>query len=121
MIYLITGGARSGKSRYAETLARHFGREEVSYLATLAPHDDEMRRRITRHQQRRPDNWQTVESPLNLSAAVGEARFDTLLIDCLSGFVSNILLKFEEVGEEAAVNAVLDAVAEVLETLKASE
>ena len=119
MIYLITGGTRSGKSRYAEALARHFGSERVSYLATLAPHDDEMRRRIARHQQRRPETWQTVESS-NLSAAVAEAKHDTLLIDCLSGFVSNVLLESEEAGEEAAVNTVLDAVAEVLETLQVS-
>ena len=119
-LYLITGGARSGKSRYAEALARHIGGERVSYLATLAPHDEEMRRRISRHQQRRPDTWQTVEAPLNLSAAVEEARYDTLLIDCLSGFVSNVLLKFEAEGEEEAVDAALNAVAELLETLPPS-
>ena len=120
-LYLITGGARSGKSRYAEALARHFGGERVSYLATLAPHDEEMRRRISRHQRRRPGDWQTIESPLNLSAAVEKARYDTLLIDCLSGFVSNVLLKFEAEGEEKAVDAVLDAVAELLETLPPSK
>ena len=117
MIYLITGGARSGKSSYAERLARHFGGDKVTYVATLEPTDAEMTRRIKRHQAQRPDAWETLESPLNLATALQQAQHPTILVDCLSGFVSNILLAHEQGGEEAAVTAVLKAVEGLCKTL----
>ena len=115
--YLITGGARSGKSSYAEKLARHLGGDEVTYLATLAPSDEEMLRRIDRHRAQRPERWETVETTLELARVLTESQHDTLLIDCLSGFVSNLVLHHEAAGEEAVVNAVLDAIAELLGAL----
>lgn len=118
-LILITGGARSGKSRYAEALARHLGGEDVGYVATLEPGDDEMQRRIARHRQRRPASWRTIEAPLTVAAVLREATESVLLLDCLSGFVSNILLAHEHEGEEAAIAAVLGEVARVLEAVQA--
>jgi adenosyl cobinamide kinase/adenosyl cobinamide phosphate guanylyltransferase len=123
-LILLTGGARSGKSRYAEALAHHFGSEfgseEVCYVATLKPRDDELQRRVARHRQRRSPTWRTVEAPLGVAATVREAGEPVLLVDCLSGFVSNVLLEHEKQGEEAAVEAVLSEVENLLEAIKAS-
>lgn len=117
---LITGGARSGKSRYAEMLAKHLAGDHVCYVATLEPNDDEMQRRIARHRQRRPATWRTVEAPLQVASAIREASEPVMLLDCLSGFVSNVLLTHEQEGEDAAIEAVLEKVQHVLETISAA-
>ena len=83
---LITGGARSGKSAFAESLALRAADTQgnVTYIATLEPLDDEMRDRIARHQTRRPASWRTVEAPRDLATAVRSAPDDaTVLLDCL--------------------------------------
>ena len=90
-ITLITGGARSGKSRFAETLAaRSAG---VCYVATAEALDEEMARRIAQHRARRPPAWPTLEAPLDLLTALdGIGHADTVLVDCLSLWSSNRLL-----------------------------
>ncbi len=92
MIQLILGGARSGKSALAEQLALQ-SRKKVIYIATATAGDEEMQQRISHHQQRRPDNWETIESPLDLCQILKEqARDNTcLLIDCLTLWISNQL------------------------------
>lgn len=60
-LFYITGGARSGKSTFAEKLAANYG-GVVSYIATAIPFDDEMKDRIARHQQQRPQSWKTYEA-----------------------------------------------------------
>jgi adenosylcobinamide kinase/adenosylcobinamide-phosphate guanylyltransferase len=94
-ITLILGGARSGKSRYALNLAKKESRRKVAFLATCEPLDNEMRRRINSHQKSRPAHWQTFEAPGAISIALKKiaGRFDCVLIDCLTLFVSNLLLK----------------------------
>lgn len=94
---LVIGGARSGKSTYAERLAADWqaagpGRQ-VIYVATAAAGDGEMARRIEHHQARRPAGWGLIESPLALAAALrGASRPDTLLlVDCLTLWLSNLL------------------------------
>ena len=116
--YFITGGARSGKSRYAEALAAHLGRDDVTVIATLEPLDDEMRRRIAKHKLQRPAPWRTLETPLALSQTVLQAPTQTVLIDCLSGFVSNLLLKHEAEGEQVALDRVSGAVDALIRTVK---
>jgi adenosylcobinamide kinase/adenosylcobinamide-phosphate guanylyltransferase len=90
---LVLGGIRSGKSaRAEETIAA--ARKPVVYLATAAAGDDEMALRIERHQQRRPAEWQLVEAPVKLAAALqGQSREapPAVLIDCMSLWVSNLL------------------------------
>ncbi len=92
-IELIIGGARSGKSALAERRASESGLE-VIYLATATVGDGEMAARIAHHRQRRPAQWQTVEEPLHLAAALrGHASEQRLLlVDCLTLWLSNLLL-----------------------------
>jgi adenosylcobinamide kinase / adenosylcobinamide-phosphate guanylyltransferase len=108
---LILGGARSGKSRLAERLAAESGLP-VSYVATATAGDDEMRRRIDAHRRRRSDDWEVVEEPLRLAAALvrcaGPGR--CVLVDCLTLWLTNLLLdpgegRFAE--ERAALLAAL--------------
>ena len=90
---LITGGARSGKSRFAEDLAGQIG-GRVIYLATAEPFDAEMVERIAVHRRRRPAEWLTVEEPLDLAAVIrGFGAGDTVLVDCLTVFLSNLIFK----------------------------
>lgn len=104
---LIIGGARSGKSAYAENLAASFakdGARKVIYIATAQSGDIEMAQRIVHHQQRRDKNWITVEAPLALAATITQhSNLDTvILIDCLTVWLSNLLfseqIDFPEVG-----------------------
>lgn len=87
----VTGGARSGKSRFAEERAAGSG-QPVTYLATMQAGDDELAARIQRHRERRPGVWGTVEAPIDvLGALESSADGDTVLLDCLSLWVSNLL------------------------------
>ncbi len=92
MIELVLGGARSGKSRYAERQAMA-GNLPVIYLATAEAGDDEMHTRILHHRQRRPAEWQTREEPIRLAQAIAQYAqpSNCLLIDCLTLWLSNIL------------------------------
>jgi adenosylcobinamide kinase/adenosylcobinamide-phosphate guanylyltransferase len=112
-LILILGGARSGKSAYAEKLAARLGRR-VLYIATAEAGDAEMAERIKAHQLARPATWQTLAAPRQVSAALATIteQPDALLLDCLTLLVSNIILALE--GEapatvEAAVQAELAA------------
>lgn len=91
---LILGGARSGKSRRAETLAWESG-SEVVYLATAEPTDDEMAARIARHREdRAAHGWVTVEEPLNLAGTLArEARPGRIvLVECLTTWLTNLMV-----------------------------
>ncbi|MCQ8104191.1 bifunctional adenosylcobinamide kinase/adenosylcobinamide-phosphate guanylyltransferase [Methylomonas sp. SURF-2] len=92
MIELVLGGARSGKSRYAERRAIDCGLP-VLYLATAEAGDEEMHARIAHHRLRRPAEWQTLEVPVQLASAIQtHAKPDRcLLIDCLTLWLSNVL------------------------------
>ena len=105
-IILVLGGARSGKSRYAERLAlRHRGRK--AYIATAEAFDDEMRARIAWHRQRRGDGWETSEAPLELAGALAACTADFVLVDCLTVWLGNLLHHGRE--PEAEVGLLCDA------------
>ncbi|TZE80900.1 bifunctional adenosylcobinamide kinase/adenosylcobinamide-phosphate guanylyltransferase [Calorimonas adulescens] len=88
---LVTGGARSGKSRMAEQLASGF--DAVTYIATSIPVDVEMRHRIDKHRQRRPDSWITVEKYRDLDRVIaGHSHSKAILLDCITVMVSNLML-----------------------------
>jgi len=106
-IVLVTGGARSGKSSWAERRAAEVGGVEVTYVATAEALDEEMARRIARHRAERPAEWATVESPRRAAEAVRGAATATVLVDCLTVLASNAVLSAESEGEEAALAAVL--------------
>lgn len=89
----ILGGARSGKSKFAEDLANSLG-NKVLYIATAAVLDNEMRRRVEIHRKRRPESWSTEEETQRVSKVIdreGE-NYPVILIDCLTLLVSNLLL-----------------------------
>lgn len=91
-ITLILGGARSGKSRFAQELAAKQGRK-VLFVATGEPLDEEMRARIDTHKKSRPAGWRTLEAPTNIARAlrskIGDA--DVVIIDCITLLVSNLM------------------------------
>ncbi len=92
---LVTGGIRSGKSRFALELAQARASRKT-FLATAEPFDEEMKKRILRHQAERGKDFTTVEAPLHLAHAVREAsrHTDLVLIDCLTLWVNNLLYRF---------------------------
>jgi adenosylcobinamide kinase/adenosylcobinamide-phosphate guanylyltransferase len=100
---LVLGGARSGKSRHAEALIAAAGAAPL-YLATAEAKDDEMRARIAAHRARRPRHWLTIEEPLALAAALrAHARAGRpVLVDCLTLWLSNLLLAGRDVEAECA-------------------
>ena len=90
---LVLGGARSGKSRLAEALTQHWAGDAMpTYIATAEALDDEMRARIARHQADRGSDWRTVEAPMSLPAALMRARAEPVLVDCLTLWLSNLIL-----------------------------
>src|SRR5215207_9166669 len=97
---LILGGARSGKSSYAEKLAAERGRR-VLYVATAQAWDEEMALRVANHQAQRPAHWQTLEAPTQVGMAIAAAEtasklsagdWDVVLLDCLTLLASNVIL-----------------------------
>ena len=90
-IVLVTGGCRSGKSTYAQALCQGLLGRKV-FIATCPVVDEEMRRRIRRHQEARPKDWDTVEEPTALASAIRVARqYHVVLVDCLTLWVNNLL------------------------------
>ncbi len=105
---LILGGARSGKSRYAEQLAQRSG-QDVVYIATAAAGDGEMAARIRQHQQSRPTEWLTIEEPLALARVLSEqaASEKVILVDCLTLWVTNLLCCEDEARFTVETDALL--------------
>ena len=92
----ITGGARSGKSAFAEKLALEF-EAPLCYLATAQALDNEMEERVEQHRARRGNEWHTLEEPLDLSRALPEcdSRYQVVLLDCITLWLSNLLFAYE--------------------------
>ena len=102
------GGARSGKSGFAERLAR-LGAAPHHYIATAEAWDDEMRERIARHRADRGAGWLTHEAPRDLAGVLGRTRDGTVLVDCATLWLSNTLLADADV--EAECTGLLAALA----------
>ena len=107
---LVLGGARSGKSRHAQAIAEGLADTRV-FVATAQAFDDEMRERIARHRADRGAGWCTIEAPTALPQAIREhgAGDHVLLVDCLTLWLSNLLLADADL--DAAADALADAVA----------
>jgi len=126
-LIFILGGARSGKSAYAQQLAKKVEKERgggVVYIATAEAGDEEMRERIERHRRARPPGWETVEAPRGVAAVVarvGEGRA-AVILDCLTLLMSNLLLaEGEEANREETTRRVLREVEELIEAARAVE
>ncbi len=102
-VTLITGGARSGKSAHALALAEAGTGARRFFIATAEPLDDEMRERIAYHRARRPARFTTIEEPIALAAALSalDGRADIVVVDCLTLWVSNLMLAAR--GDEAII------------------
>jgi len=96
-IILITGGARSGKSRYAEQRVGEMGGRRL-YMATGEAKDEEMAQRIAEHRKRRGNQWRTIEEPVELTEALltQRGKTDCALVDCLTLWISNLLIRRDE-------------------------
>jgi adenosylcobinamide kinase/adenosylcobinamide-phosphate guanylyltransferase len=104
MLSLVIGGARSGKSRFAESLGANSKR--VTYVATARCEDEEMAARIARHRARRPARWVVIEEPLEIGSAIERCAVgcDFLLLDCLTLWLSNFCWEHRD-DTEADVHA----------------
>jgi len=107
-VTFVLGGARAGKSTYAERLATESGLP-VCYIATAAAGDDEMAARIAAHRAARDPAWTTIEAPLDIAAALAAEPERLALVDCLTLWLSNLMLGGHDV--EAATAALLAALA----------
>jgi len=88
---MLTGGARAGKSAFAQELAKVLGDARVSFIATAQAMDEEMRQRIERHKALRPCTWETLEEPLEVPYTLSLAQGRVVLLDCLTLWVSNLM------------------------------
>ena len=118
-LIFILGGARSGKSAYAQELAKHCG-IPVTFIATAQAGDDEMSARITKHRADRPAEWTTLEIQQNIAANLGTHPTQTglYLLDCMTFLVANILFQYTE-GEVCNELKATDAVSAEVEELLA--
>lgn len=119
-IILVTGGARSGKSAFAETrLAECAGKK--AYIATAQALDGEMEERIAAHRRRRPACWQTFEVPYGLPGRMAEIlkEADAVLLDCLTLYVSNYVLAHEEEEEQAVAAGIIKEIEAVVDAVQA--
>ena len=121
-VILVTGGARSGKSSHAQKLAESLPGLRL-FVATCPPCDDEMRQRIRIHQNRRSARgWDTVEETTDLLRVLKETtRHKVLLLDCLTLWISNLLLEGRQKGAELTENAIEQRCRELLEACAGRE
>ena len=114
-LIVVTGGSRSGKSRFAQEMAQRLGGTDVVFIATCQPLDDEMLERVAAHQADRPHEWATLEAPLQLAEAVRSCDATVALVDCVTLFVTNVLLGHagDHAAAEAAVTSELKRVVEI--------
>ena len=106
---LILGGARSGKSSYAQKLAAERS-QPVLFVATAVAFDDEMTARIAAHQAERPAGWRTLEASTRVGEAIRavQGQENVLLLDCLTLLANNVILALPDAENAAAAQAVLD-------------
>ena len=118
---LILGGARSGKSSYAQSLAEATGKP-VTFIATAQALDDEMSVRIQKHRAERPLNWETLEIPFEIASHV-PLKSSVVILDCITLLISNLLMQFVKndlVEEVPFMSAVQKEINELISTLRFS-
>lgn len=112
---MVLGGCRSGKSSHALELAEKMCGKQNLFIATCIPRDDEMQQRVDRHQKDRSRIWQTLEIPTAIDRAIDEhgKACDVILIDCLTLWISNLLLETSDMDRiEAYIQNLAQAIKE---------
>jgi adenosylcobinamide kinase/adenosylcobinamide-phosphate guanylyltransferase len=92
-LVLILGGARSGKSSYAQSQADETGKP-VTFIATAQALDEEMSTRIRKHRAERPAHWETLELPFRIASQVQQIKSDVVILDCITLLVSNLVMQY---------------------------
>ena len=110
-IIFVTGGCRSGKSTYAMQTAEKMPAEQKVFIATCVPQDDEMKQRVAKHQKERSQSWVTVEVPLDLPEAIlkNSQEENVILVDCLTLWLSNLLMETDDENKIEKIIAQLTA------------
>jgi adenosylcobinamide kinase/adenosylcobinamide-phosphate guanylyltransferase len=108
-VILLLGGARSGKSQFAQEYARNHG-DKVLFVATATAGDEDMRLRIEKHKQDRPANWRTIEAAADIGKQIeaGAGNADLIVIDCITMLVNNIFCRHDEKEFEKIEDTVLE-------------
>jgi adenosylcobinamide kinase/adenosylcobinamide-phosphate guanylyltransferase len=122
-LILILGGARSGKSEYAQHLAGLYG-ESILYVATAQADDDEMKLRIATHKHTRPAHWQTLEATSRVGKAISSLLYqaDVVLLDCFTLLASNIISSLDEpITHEMAEKAINSELDDLLATYRSEK
>ena len=115
---LVIGGCRSGKSSHALLQAERIGDRRL-FVATCVPEDDEMKARVDKHREDRDDSWETLEIPVDIGEAIRHygPSTDVMLVDCLTLWVSNLLMETQDVN---AIRQRIDGLAESIRTAECS-
>jgi adenosylcobinamide kinase/adenosylcobinamide-phosphate guanylyltransferase len=120
-LVLILGGARSGKSSYAQSQADETGKP-VTFIATAQALDEEMSTRIRKHRAERPAAWETLEVPFDIASHVGQIKSDVVVLDCITLLVSNLVMqcaKDDLVDETAFMQAVQKEIEDLIKKIRA--
>ena len=113
-VIMVTGGSRSGKSVLAEKKAIEYGKRSVLYIATAIPVDEDMKERIRIHQERRDSEWGTYEGSRDLGEVVSSTEKDTILLDCVTVLITNILMEDEKDFDKLSSREIEDLEAQVM-------
>lgn len=123
-LILILGGARSGKSAYAQEVAKRLsqGKREVIYIATAVATDEEMGERIARHRAARPPSWKTVEAPQRAAGAIEEVGEEgqVIILDCLTLLINNLMVGKAD-GEATVEEDILGEVQRLVQAAKGAK
>ena len=120
---LILGGARSGKSSYAQSLAEESGKS-VTFIATAQALDDEMSARIRKHRAERSPDWETLEIPFEIASHTHRIESNVVILDCITLLISNLLMQFVKddlVDETPFIASVQKEIYELIGKLRACE
>ena len=122
-IILVTGGARSGKSSFAERLALKIGDGRAAYIATAQIFDDEMNFRVKLHRQRRVDNWTTFEAPFAAEEKISAAgkNFGAILFDCVTLYISNFLCNADTDDEKFLYDNLRGLIGKLIDAAQSSD
>jgi len=118
-LIVVTGGVRSGKSRWAQAEAFSLGGADVTVVATAEAIDEEMERRIRAHRDERPEGWRTIEAPVDAGGAIEVAASETVLLDCMTVLAGNAMGRVKAETEGVAIEAVSEEVDGILRAREA--